>query len=300
VESIIIQIWCTIVGLCIGSFLTVCIFRIPLTIDFGEDETEGSDGEAAADPFPRPPETSITFTTPRRSCCPKCEKQIKVIHNIPVFSWIFLGGKCAYCGAKIPWRYPLVELTTGILALVSNILFGFTLTALVFFLFGCAMIVITVIDYDYYIIPDVISKPSMAIGLLLGGLNQYLHFLEPPFAQDAFSALLGFMIGGGLLWGVAELYFRIRKIDGLGFGDVKLLGMTGAFFGAKCALYTIFLGSLVGSIFGISMMILAGRKGTHEIPFGPYLAAGTMYFLIAETLLIRFNISILPNLAPGF
>lgn len=268
VEDFPYQLVSAIFGLCTGSFLTVCAHRIPDSIIHSDDEADVA-----------PPRERLSIVHPSRSFCPHCKKQLTALQLVPVFSWLALRGRCGHCGAAIPWRYPLIELATGFLALSCCSHFGPTLTALGVFLFGCALIVISVIDYDHHIIPNVITYPGVVIGYAVSIANQYWTFVEPPFVRSAFISLIGSLAGSLFLLLIAELYFKLRKIEGLGLGDVKLLAMTGAFFGPMCALYTIFIGSFVGAIIGIFLMGMNKRSLTTEIPFGPYLALGTLIFL---------------------
>jgi leader peptidase (prepilin peptidase) / N-methyltransferase len=164
-------------------------------------------------------------------------------------------------------------------ALLSYAEFGLTLTGLLVYAFFCALLVISFIDLDFFIIPNVISLPGIVIGVVVSFLNQIFELFHWPVAPDIAQSFLGILVGGGFLFLVAEVYLRLRNMEGLGMGDVKLLAMTGAFFGPYCAGYTIFLGSLVGSICGISMIIFGSRKISQHIPFGPYLSLGTFLYL---------------------
>jgi len=260
-----------ILGLIVGSFLTVCIYRIP----FGslEEELAGDNTDIQQPPAESKP--TITLVEPKRSFCPSCNNRLLWWHNIPLVSWLLLRGQCAYCKKSIPVRYPLVELLTALLSLWSFSMFGITPTGFLIFAFCCALLVITFIDYDFYIIPNVISLPGTALGLAIGLFNQYFHLFNFPVASSLTISLFGILAGAGFLFLVSEVYFRLRKLEGLGMGDVKLLAMTGAFFGPGCALYTIFVGSLIGSVSGVLMVLFLRRKMSQHLPFGPYLALGT-------------------------
>jgi leader peptidase (prepilin peptidase)/N-methyltransferase len=274
-------------GLIIGSFLTVCIYRIPLGredlfLDDGQaqDESEiASDADIAKEVEPSPYRPGLTLNNPPRSFCPSCDHQLSWKDNIPLFSWLILNGKCAYCKAPISIRYPTVELLTAIAAVLSYTIFGLTATSALIFIFTCSLIVISFIDYDYYIIPNVISLPGTVIGLAVGVLNQFTGIFTFPVALDIQDSVLGLLVGGGFLLIVSEGYLLLRKREGLGMGDVKLLAMTGAFFGYPASLFTIFVGSVLGSVLGILLILCAGRKMTHQLPFGPYLAFGTVLYL---------------------
>lgn len=276
-------IFCVTFGLIIGSFLSVCIYRIP----FGRKEEwlegqEQAEQQVAEKPAPEqesPPQEKITVCHPARSFCPHCLAQLKWYHNIPVFSWLALGGRCAFCKSSISFRYPLVELLSALFALSCYTNFGLSLTALVVYAFCCSLIVISFIDYDYYIIPNLISLPGLVLGLVLALLNGIYPIFDYPLTEGIKGALLGVLVGGGFLLIVSEGYLRLRKKEGLGMGDVKLLAMTGAFFGPQGAIYTIFVGSILGSVLGILFIVLSGRKISHQLPFGPYLALGTILYI---------------------
>ncbi|HUI28544.1 MAG TPA: prepilin peptidase [Candidatus Kryptonia bacterium] len=225
-------------GSVIGSFLNVCIHRIPI-------------GE------------SIVFPPSR---CPHCRTPIRPIDNIPIVSYtLLLRGRCRSCAAPISLRYPLVEAFTGVVGVAVVWRFGVSIEALVAFVFVAALIVVTFIDFDHQIIPDVISLPGIVIGLLLSLV------LDRPGVK---SALLGAALGYGVLYAVATGYYWLRKEEGMGGGDLKLLAMVGAFLGWKAVPLTLLLGSLTGSVVGISLMLLHGRDSRVPIPFGPFLAAG--------------------------
>jgi leader peptidase (prepilin peptidase)/N-methyltransferase len=287
-----------IFGLIIGSFLTVCVFRLPFGRPKGPPDWEAEQEEeaaqaAAGDVEPAAPDESVaqeasadvpkelSLTYPPRSFCPECKAQLRWFHNIPLLSWIALGGKCAFCKTGIPFRYPLVELLSALFAVLSLLAFGPTATAAAVYIFCCMLIVISFIDIEYYIIPDVISIPGCVIGLLIALVNQYFPFLGWPFVPGIIDSGLGVLFGGGVLYAIAEGYYRIRKREGLGLGDVKLLALTGAFFGLPGALYTMFIGSLLGSVIGILLILASGKRMTYQLPFGPYLALGTIVYIFA-------------------
>jgi leader peptidase (prepilin peptidase)/N-methyltransferase len=241
-------------GCCVGSFLNVCIFRLPQNV-------------------------SIVFP---RSFCPHCQKPIKAYDNLPLLSYLFLKGKCRHCQGEISWRYPFIEALTGGLALALYAKFGLTLSFLPYFAFSAAMIVITFIDLDHRIIPDVITLPGIGIGFLLS-------FLLP--SPSAMESLIGLVAGGGSLYAVALAYERITKREGMGGGDVKLLAMIGAWLGWKAILFTLFFASLSGSIIGGGAM-LAQKQGRHyAIPFGPFLAFSALAYIFFGPQLIDWYLS---------
>jgi leader peptidase (prepilin peptidase)/N-methyltransferase len=250
-EQAMLHIVSVIFGALIGSFLNVCIVRLPK-------------------------EESIV--TPG-SHCPYCKKPIDFYDNIPLISYILLQGKCRHCHTPISFQYPLIE---GITALGSFILFmkfGPSLSFLIYFTFVASLIVITVIDLYYQIIPDVISLPGIGVGLLAS-------LVLPQFTF--FDSLTGLLLGGGSLFLVATLYQWLFKREGMGGGDVKLLAMIGAFLGWKAVILTILLGSLIGSIVGIIIMILKGKDFKYAIPFGPFLSLGAVISLFYGENLIRW------------
>jgi len=235
-----------IFGAIVGSFLNVCIFRLPR-------------------------DRSIILPN---SFCPSCEKPIKFYDNIPIVSYIFLRGKCRNCSAKISIKYPVVELITALLFLLFFNKYGLTYEFLVNMLFVSLIIAISFIDLEFQIIPDVLS-----LGGLLAGFA--LSFFRKPvfFYQDA---LYGILIGGGILFAIAYGYQLITKREGMGGGDIKLLGMIGAFCGLKGVIFSLMTGSIIGTIVGIPLMLIKGKEeGTrYAIPFGPFLSLGALIFLI--------------------
>jgi leader peptidase (prepilin peptidase)/N-methyltransferase len=247
-------------GLIIGSFLNVCILRIP-----------------AAESIVLPP-----------SHCPKCAAPIKPYDNIPVVSWLVLAGRCRKCKARISPMYPMVELATGLLFVACYFAFGLTPEALKWGVFAALLVVLTVTDLRERILPDKVNFLGLGLGLLLSlftrptdgtaaWLANHLFAYSPPEPLLSFSdALIGAGAASGLLWLVAEGYFRASGREGMGLGDVKMMAMAGAFLGWQRALLTILLGSLLGSVIGI-VVISVGRKGRDfELPFGTFLGAGAI------------------------
>jgi len=231
-----------IFGAVVGSFLNVCIFRLP-------------------------EKTSIVKPASR---CPHCLKPIRFYDNIPLISFILLGGKCRSCGAKISWRYPLVELITAVFSVLLFLKFGLTLNFLVYFIFTSVLIVITFIDLDHQIIPDILSLPGIPV-----------FFLASVFLVREITwkdALLGVLIGGGILYTIALVHELITKREGMGGGDIKLLAMIGGFLGWKSLLFVILLSSLLGTIIGIAVIAVKKQDMKYAIPFGPFLSAAAVAY----------------------
>ena len=226
-------------GTIIGSFSNVCIYRIPL---------------------------KQSVITPS-SFCPSCMSPIKFYHNIPILSYIYLKGSCPSCHTRIPFRYPLVELLTGLIYIALYMKFGLSLGFFVFILLCTALVIIAFIDLENRIIPDKITLPGIVVGLLLSF-----------FTISFVNSLLGLFVGGGIFFLIAFI-----KRGGMGGGDIKLMAMIGSFLGWQGSLMTILIGSIAGSIIGI-ILLLKKRKGIKDIiPFGPFLAfGGISYILLGE------------------
>lgn len=236
-------------GAIIGSFLNVCILRLPK-------------------------EESII--TPG-SHCPHCQNPIKFYDNIPLVSYLLLKGKCRYCQEPISAQYPLVEGITALSSLVLFMKFGPSLNYIFYFSFVSALIVITLIDLYHQIIPDVISLPGIGVGIIASLIIPQMSFK---------ASVIGALLGGGSLFIVATLYQWLFKREGMGGGDVKLLAMIGAFLGWKAVILTILLGSLFGSIIGILIMVSKGKDFKYAIPFGPFLAIGAVISLFYQNEII--------------
>jgi leader peptidase (prepilin peptidase) / N-methyltransferase len=254
-DAVFIYIFVLLVGLVIGSFLNVCIYRIP----------EGK---------------SILWPN---SHCPACQKSLNWYHNIPVLSYVALGGRCSFCGKKISLRYPSVEFLTGLLFLAVFHRFGLSFVPLVYAFFVSLLVVITFIDLDFQIIPDVISLPGIVAGFLCSFAIPWLNWSD---------SLLGILLGGGSLLLVAKVYKLLTNVDGMGGGDIKLLAMIGAFLGWKAILPVIFLSSMIGCLIGIPLMLLKGGGTKLAIPFGPFLALGAVIYMLYGHLLIQWYLRI--------
>jgi len=255
--KLFLHIYMFTLGAVVGSFLNVCISRLP------ENESLVRPG----------------------SKCPSCSTPIRWYDNIPLISFIILGGKCRRCGCSISWQYPAVELLTAVLFVVLMREFTNTIALIVYLVFVCALVVVTFIDLKHYIIPDEISIPGIFIGLALSLLP--VRLTDGQMASSSFmDSLIGCIVGGGLLYLTALFSLAVFKKEGMGGGDIKLLGMVGAFLGWKLALMTIVLGSLLGAIVGVTLILLRLKLRTDYIPFGPYLAlAAVLSLMYGEQLL---------------
>jgi leader peptidase (prepilin peptidase) / N-methyltransferase len=232
------EIALALLGLCVGSFLNVCIHRLPL-------------------------KQSVVHP---RSRCPKCGYMLRWYDNMPVLSYAMLRARCRSCGAPISLQYPLIEVITAIVFVAHWYVFGATVMLPLRLLFGSALIVLFMIDLEHQILPDVITLPGIVIGVALS------LFLPPGLVES----LLGVLVGGGLLWGIAELWYRLRKVEAMGFGDVKMLAMVGAWLGIKMVVLTFVLSSMMGGLVGV--VLIASRRAdmATKVPFGTMLAVAAL------------------------
>ena len=223
-------------GAIIGSFLNVCVHRLPR-------------------------QQSVAWPP---SACPNCGHMLAWYENIPVLSYLALGARCRKCRAPISARYPIIEALTALMFLVGMWYYGPSLLLAQRLLFGCVLIVLFAIDLEHHLLPNVITLPAIAIGFI------FSFFTEPGWV----ASLIGIGLGGGLLFAVAEAYYRIRKEEGLGMGDVKMLAMIGAFLGWKLTIVTLMMASFTGTLVGIGVLA-SGRGGMKfALPFGTFLALG--------------------------
>jgi len=244
-----------LLGLFIGSFLNVCIYRIPRA-------------------------ESIIWPGSR---CTACGTPIKPWDNIPLVSYLFLRGKCRQCSARIKPRYPLVEALSALLALALYARFGLGAVFLIYYLFACALIVITFIDLDFQIIPDRISLGGIVVGLVL------VYWLPVTYKD----ALIGLAVGAGSLLLIIYGYYFLTKRQGMGGGDVKLLGMIGVFVGWQGVAFTIFTASLIGSVVGLAWIAVQGKDMKAAIPFGPFLSIGALIYLFWGPSLIAWYLMLM-------
>ncbi|MCK5204969.1 MAG: prepilin peptidase [Desulfobacterales bacterium] len=250
------EIWVFILGLCIGSFLNVCIYRLP---------------------------ESKSIVHPR-SMCPECGTLIRFYDNLPILSYLLLRGKCRHCQAPISFRYPIVELLSGLLAVGVFLKYGISLEAAIYYAFIATLLVITFIDIDHQIIPDVITLPGIPICFVASFALPHITYIE---------SIMGILIGGGSLFMVAWLYHLLTKKEGMGGGDIKLLGMMGAIIGWKGVLFTIFVASAVGTVSGMLIMLKTRKTMKLAVPFGPFLAIGSIAYIFFGPQLMAWYVNLL-------
>lgn len=253
-QLILIDIFVFFFGAVVGSFLNVCIYRLPRR-------------------------ESVVFPSSR---CTGCGSRIRWYDNIPVISYLVLRGRCRSCAASISLQYPVVELINGLLTFFLFLKFGLSPTFGILFLFCSASVVITFIDLEHQIIPDVISLPGIIVGFAAS-------FFLPWLGWQA--SLIGIVAGGGSLLLVAYGYELIAKKEGMGGGDIKLLAMMGAFLGWRAVLFILFASSLIGSIVGITLMLAQKKDSKLAIPFGPFLASGAILYIFFGRQIITWYLS---------
>jgi leader peptidase (prepilin peptidase) / N-methyltransferase len=243
-----------VLGLAVGSFLNVCIHRLPR-------------GQSPNSPPSR---------------CPQCDYQLRWFDNIPVVSYAILGGRCRKCRTRISIRYPIIELVTMGLFVLHGVVFGWTALLVPRLVFACAMVVLFAIDLEHQLLPNVITLPGIVVGLIASSVL-------PPGIIDA---LIGMLVGGGVLWLIGEAYFRYSGQEGMGGGDVKMLALIGAFLGWKLVLVTLVLSSVLGSIIG--MIVIAMRKGgmKYALPYGTFLALGALVASLAGEAIVEWYVGL--------
>jgi leader peptidase (prepilin peptidase)/N-methyltransferase len=251
-----------IIGAIVGSFLNVCISRIPK-------------GESVIHP---------------PSHCPKCQTPIPFFYNVPLVSYLLLRGRCCSCGERISFRYFAVELLMASLASLLFYQFGLGFTFVVGFVFIAALIVISFIDLDVRIVPDVISLPGIVIGLVISVIGHYFIRDSMDVVPTPLGALTGVLAGGGFLLAVAWIYEKFTGVEGMGGGDIKLLAMIGAFLGWPSIPLTLFFSSLGGSIIGLSIMLVKGVDRRYALPFAPFLCLGALVYLFFGREIIDFYV----------
>ena len=246
-------------GAIVGSFLNVCIVRIP------NDE-------------------SIVHPASR---CPKCRASIPFYCNIPLLSYFFLLGRCRSCAERISPRYFFVELLMGLFALALYYRFGLTFEFFVGFVLVAALIVISFIDLDVRIVPDVISLPGIVLGFGFSLIGYFFFDAGAGVIPSPISSIIGIVAGGGFLLATAWIYERVTGVEGMGGGDIKLLAMIGAFLGWSAVPITLFFASLVGSVVGLTCMLVTGAGRRLALPFAPFLCSGAVLFIFFGKHLIR-------------
>ncbi len=267
-----------LVSLLVGSFLNVVIHRVPIMLErewkaqaremLVEPGRADGGGTVASRSDDAPERYNLLVP---RSRCPRCNAEITALQNIPVISWLLLGGKCASCRASISVRYPIVEFATAVLSAAVALHFGWHWQTLSALLFTWALVALTVIDLDHTLLPDVITMPLLWLGLLLS------LFWHPGLAAtaptDPSSAILGAVCGYLILWTVYWAFKLATGKEGMGYGDFKLLGALGAWMGWQMLPLILLLSALAGAVIGVALILLRGRDRNVPIPFGPYLAA---------------------------
>lgn len=274
-----------VVGLTIGSFLNVVIHRLPRMMQRESDDYVAGESESREEarrlgspitsisyqsdkPLPHNDRYSLTLP---RSACPVCDHKISILENIPVVSYLFLGGKCSHCRAPISVRYPAVELLTGCLSALLIWHFGSGFAGLASLVFAYFLIAMSFIDADTQCLPDSLTYPLLWCGLLVN-----LQGAIVPLREAVIGAAAGYLV----LWAVNFIFKLVRKMDGMGNGDFKLLAALGAWLGWKMLPIVVLLSALVGSVVGISLILLAKHARNKAIPFGPYLAGAGMIALL--------------------
>ncbi len=231
-----------LIGVIAGSFLNVCIYRLPR-------------------------HESILFPA---SHCPNCGKPIKFYDNIPLLSYVILGGKCRHCKRTISARYPIIETISGLLAIAIVIKYGLTLHSLLLLLLVFSLIIITFIDLDFQIIPDILSIPGIIAGI---GAS----FFIPTVSWT--DSILGILAGGGFLFIIAVTYKWLTNRDGMGGGDIKLLAMVGAWFGWMAIPFILLISSFIGALIGSISLLLAKKSLRYKIPFGPFISIAAIIYI---------------------
>jgi len=278
---------CLVLGLAVGSFLNVVIYRLPLMLDreWRAQCAELADHDPHAATVAAATGERFNLVVPR-SACPSCKAPITALQNIPLVSWLFLRGRCAHCGAPISVRYPLVELLTGILSAWVAVRFGFGWPALAALVLTWFLIALTFIDIDTQLLPDSLTLPLLWLGLTLslwgpqGGA---------PLPVDVRSSLIGAVAGYLSLWSVYHLFRLVTGKEGMGYGDFKLLSALGAWLGWQLLLPVILIAAVVGAVVGIAMLAIRRQSRATPIPFGPFLAAaGWLVLMFGHGLVGRY------------
>ncbi len=270
-----------ILGLLVGSFLNVVIYRLPkmMEADWRQQCTELFEQEPTANLEENEPEKPFNLVVPN-STCPYCGHSIRAWENIPLVSYLFLRGKCSACKSHISIRYPIIELVTGLLSFFVIYSFGATVTGLAVLVLTWALIALTMIDIDTQLLPDNITLPLLWLGLIANSFGMFVTLQE---------ALWGAVAGYLSLWSIYWLFKILTGKEGMGYGDFKLLAALGAWMGWQMLPLIVLLSSFVGAVIGIGMILIRGRDRNIPIPFGPYLAiAGWLALLWGDVLLNQY------------
>jgi leader peptidase (prepilin peptidase)/N-methyltransferase len=254
--DLLMSLYSVLFGLAFGSFMNVCIYRIPM-------------GKSVIRP---------------RSICPNCGKGIRIYDNIPLVSYLLLLGKCRHCRRPIPWHYPAVEALAGTLSLLLFIKYGLSYQYFFFFLFTGALVIIAFIDLHHKIIPDVLSLPGIIVGLTSSFILGHVYWLD---------SIMGIIGGGGTLFLVAVSYARLTGKEGMGGGDIKLMAMIGAWMGWRPLPLILLISSLTGAVIGFTFLILASKGFRTRIPFGPFLSLGALLYLFFGPEITAWYLSLL-------
>lgn len=278
-----------LLGLVIGSFLNVVIYRLPIMLERDWRAQAAELVAPVADTIPAPPSAQavperFTLSTPR-STCPNCKAPITAWQNIPLVSWLFLRGRCASCKTQISVRYPLVELSTALLSAWVAWHFGFGAAAACGLLVTWTLIALTGIDVDHQLLPDSITLPLMWAGLLAAVVVGPIS--GSPIPVSAHDAIIGAVSGYLSLWLVFHAFRLITGKEGMGYGDFKLFAALGAWLGWKLLPLVILLSAATGAVLGILMIVLRGRDRSAPIPFGPYLAAAGWIAMLYGDVLVE-------------
>ncbi len=291
---------CLVLGLLIGSFLNVVIYRLPLMLDrewraqcaeispaaAPTAAAEGAMAAASAAAAPADLPERFNLVVPR-SACPRCRAPITALQNIPLLSWLLLRGKCASCGAPISARYPLVEALTGGLSAFVAWKFGFTWPALAAMLLTWFLIALTFIDLDHQLLPDSLTLPLLWLGLFLSLWSAQAG--AAPVPVDPRSSLIGAMAGYVSLWSVYHLFRLLTGKDGMGYGDFKLFAALGAWLGWQMLLPIILIAAGTGAVVGLGLIGLRRQDRSTPIPFGPFLAgAGWLMLMFGRPLIAGY------------
>ena len=263
-----IWIWfCLILGLIVGSFINVVIYRLPIMLERSwKNECRVILDPKAPEPAPEP---TFNLVIPA-SACPSCQHKIRPWENIPVVSYLFLQGRCSQCKKRISIRYPVIEIASGLLAMLSALVFGPGFTSAMVCILCWTLLTMSMIDIDHQILPDDMTLPLLWLGLLLNTQGVFTSL------EDAvWGAIAGYLS----LWSVYWLFKLVTGKEGMGYGDFKLLAALGAWLGWQYLPVIILLSSLVGAVVGICMILFMGRDRSVPIPFGPYLAAAGLIAL---------------------